>query len=57
MNKRKSKCFPKRRLHITFIYFYIGAHYTAGEGNMKVYSPKSIIFSEDNTRGEYNTRG
>ena len=25
----------------------------AGEGNMKIYSPKSIIFP----RGEYDTRG
>jgi hypothetical protein len=24
----------------------------AGEGNMKIYSPKSIIFSEGNARGE-----
>ena len=29
----------------------------AGEGNMKIYSPKSIIFPEGNTRGEYDTRG
>jgi hypothetical protein len=29
----------------------------AGEGNMKIYSPKSIIFSEDNAQGEYDTRG
>jgi hypothetical protein len=29
----------------------------AGQGNMKIYSPKSIIFSEGNTRGEYDTRG
>jgi hypothetical protein len=28
----------------------------AGEGNMKIYSPKSIIFHEDNTRVEYDTR-
>jgi len=24
---------------------------------MKIYSPKSIIFSEGNARGEYDTRG
>ena len=29
----------------------------AGEGNMKSYSPKSIIFPEGNARGEYDTRG
>ena len=29
----------------------------ASEGNMKNYSPKSIIFPEGNTRGEYDTRG
>jgi hypothetical protein len=29
----------------------------AGEGNMKIYSPKSIIFPEGNVRGEYDTRG
>ena len=28
-----------------------------GEGNMKMYSPKSIIFPEGNARGEYDTRG
>jgi len=28
-----------------------------GEGNMKMYSPMSIIFSEGNARGEYDTRG
>ena len=25
----------------------------AGEGNMKIYSPRSIIFPEGNARGEY----
>jgi hypothetical protein len=29
----------------------------AGEGNMKIYSPKSIIFPNGNVRGEYDTRG
>ena len=29
----------------------------AGEGNMEIYSPKSIIFPEGNARGEYDTRG
>jgi hypothetical protein len=29
----------------------------AGEGNMKIYTPKSIIFPEGNARGEYDTRG
>jgi hypothetical protein len=29
----------------------------AGEGNMKMYSPKSIIFPEGNAREEYDTRG
>ena len=29
----------------------------AGEGNMKMYSPKSIIFPDDNARGEYDTHG
>ena len=29
----------------------------AGEGNMKIYSPKSIIFPEGNARGKYDTRG
>jgi hypothetical protein len=29
----------------------------AGEGNMNIYSPKSIIFPEGNARGEYDTRG
>ena len=29
----------------------------AGEGNMKIYSPKSIIFPEGNARGECDTRG
>jgi hypothetical protein len=29
----------------------------AGEGNMKIYSPKSIIFREGNARREYDTRG
>ena len=28
-----------------------------GEGNMKIYSPKSIIFPEGNDRGKYDTRG
>jgi hypothetical protein len=30
---------------------------TCRQGNMKMYSPKSIIFPEGNTRGEYDTRG
>ena len=29
----------------------------AGEGNVKIYSPKSTIFPEGNARGEYDTRG
>jgi hypothetical protein len=29
----------------------------AGEGNMKIYSLKSIIFPQGNARGEYDTRG
>ena len=29
----------------------------AGEGNTKIYSPKSIIFPEGIARGEYDTRG
>jgi hypothetical protein len=29
----------------------------AAEGNMKIYSPKSIIFPEGNARGKYDTRG
>ena len=29
----------------------------AGEGNMKIYSPKSIIFPEGIARREYDTRG
>ena len=29
----------------------------AGEGNVKIYSPKSTIFPEGNARGKYNTRG
>jgi uridine kinase len=29
----------------------------AGEGNMKMYSPKSIIFPEGIAREEYDTRG
>jgi hypothetical protein len=29
----------------------------AGEGNMKIYSHKSIIFPERNALGEYDTRG
>ena len=29
----------------------------ASEGNMKMHSPKSIIFPESNARGEYDTRG
>jgi hypothetical protein len=29
----------------------------AGEGNMKIDSPKSIIFPEGNARGEYDIRG
>ena len=29
----------------------------AGEENMKMYSPKSIIFPEGIARGEYDTRG
>ena len=29
----------------------------AGEGNMKIYSHKNIIFPEGNSRGEYDTRG
>ena len=29
----------------------------AGEGNMKIYSSKSIIFPEGSARGEYDTRG
>jgi hypothetical protein len=29
----------------------------ASEGNMKMHSPKSIIFPEGNARGEYDTRG
>jgi len=46
--------FPKRRLHITFIYFtsvHIIHLLHAGEGNMKIYSPKSITFPEGNARG------
>ena len=27
------------------------------EGNIKMYSPKSIIFHEGYARGEYDTRG
>jgi len=49
--------FSKEKIAYHIHIFYIGAHYTAGEGNMKVYSPKSIIFPEDNVRGEYDTRG
>ena len=29
----------------------------AGQGNMKMYSTKSIILPEGNARGEYDTRG
>jgi hypothetical protein len=29
----------------------------AGEGNMKIYSPNSIIFPEGNAGGDYGTRG
>ena len=29
----------------------------AGEGNMKIYSPKSFIFPKGNARREYDTRG
>ena len=29
----------------------------AGEGNMKIHSPKSIIFPEGNAQGEYDSRG
>jgi len=29
----------------------------AGEGNVKIYSTKSIIFPEGNAQGEYDTRG
>ena len=29
----------------------------AGEGNMKMYSPTSIIFPEGNALREYDTRG
>jgi hypothetical protein len=29
----------------------------AGEGNIKIYSHRSIIFPQGNTRGEYDTRG
>ena len=29
----------------------------AGEGNMKIYSPTSIIFPEGNARRKYDTRG
>jgi hypothetical protein len=29
----------------------------AGEGYIKIYSPKSIIFPEGNARREYDTRG
>jgi mannitol/fructose-specific phosphotransferase system IIA component len=29
----------------------------AGEGNMNIHSPKSIIFPEGNARVEYDTRG
>ena len=29
----------------------------AGEENMKIYSPKSIILPEGIARGEYDTRG
>jgi hypothetical protein len=29
----------------------------AGEGNMKIYSTKSIILTKGNARGEYDTRG
>jgi hypothetical protein len=49
--------FFKEKIAYHIHIFYIGAHYTAGEGNMKVYSPKSTIFPEVNTRGEYDTRG
>ena len=28
----------------------------AGEANMKIYSPNSIIFPEGNARGEYDAR-
>jgi hypothetical protein len=29
----------------------------AGEGNMKIYSPKSVLFPEGNALREYDTRG
>ena len=29
----------------------------AGEGNMKIYSPKSITFPEGIARGKYDTQG
>ena len=42
--------------YIVFYCYIIHLLHT-GEGNMKMYSPKSIIFPEGIARGEYDTRG
>jgi hypothetical protein len=51
----------KRRLNNEPIFWYLWFHIIhslhAGEGNMKIDSPKSIIFPEGNARGEYDIRG
>ena len=43
----------------TRIYYISGIIHLlhASEGNMKIYSPKSIIFPEGIARGEYDTHG
>ena len=53
VNKEKLPPFDQRQ--ITFIVYIIHLLH-AGEGNLKIYSPKSIIFPEGNARGEYDTR-
>jgi hypothetical protein len=40
---------------ITILYIY--CMLVPRGGNMKIYSPKSIIFPEGNARGEYDARG
>jgi hypothetical protein len=58
-----SKAFDKvphhRLLHKRPVYYLEDGMniLSAGEGNVKIYSPKSTIFPEGNARGEYDTRG
>ena len=58
MNCQTSHLTGRAAIELGILYNVHNIHLLhAGEGNMKIYSPKSIIFPEGNARGEYDTRG